>query len=77
MRDVLKFGCVSLGTRAGKQAIALHSGVRWHAELCGIGMYTPAGSPLVNFAAVSSNVTVDTYGFNDLSCKITGGLYSK
>ena len=46
-------------------------------NLCGIGMYTPAGSPLVNFAAVSSNVTVDTYGFNDLSCKITGGLYSK
>ena len=45
--------------------------------LCGVGMYTPAGSPLKNFAAVANNATVDTYGFNDLSGNITGALFGK
>ncbi|HKE23207.1 MAG TPA: hypothetical protein VKB88_12655 [Bryobacteraceae bacterium] len=42
--------------------------------LCGVGMYTPAGSPLRNFASVGITATVDTYGFNDLSGNISGSL---
>lgn len=45
--------------------------------LCGVGMYTPAGSPLKNFAAVGTDATVDTYGFNDLSGNITGSFVSE
>jgi hypothetical protein len=45
--------------------------------LCGIGMYTPAGSPLRNFALVGPTAKVDTYGFNDLSGNITGSLFSE
>ena len=45
--------------------------------LCGVGMYTPAGSPLKNIAAVGTNATVDTYGFNDLSGNITGSFVSE
>jgi hypothetical protein len=45
--------------------------------MCGIGMYTPAGSPLKNFASLGKNAIVENYGFNDLSGNITGGLVSK
>jgi hypothetical protein len=54
--------------------MALHGGRLF---LCGIGMYTPAGSPLKSFAMVGTNATVDTYGFNDLSGNIAGGFLSK
>lgn len=43
-----------------------------NAILCGIGMFTPAGSPMKNFALLVNGAKVDTYGFNDLSGNITG-----
>ena len=42
--------------------------------ICGVGMYTPAGSPIKNFAVLSKGAVVDTYGFNDLSGNITGAF---
>jgi hypothetical protein len=39
---------------------------------CGLGMYTPAGSPLKHFVALANQAAVDTYGFNDLSGNIAG-----
>jgi hypothetical protein len=41
-------------------------------QLSGIGMYTPAGSPLIHFIALWNNAGVDMYGFNDLSGNISG-----
>jgi hypothetical protein len=38
----------------------------------GVGMYTPAGSPLKNFAVLGGNAKAETYGFTDLSGNITG-----
>jgi hypothetical protein len=38
--------------------------------LCGIGMYTPAGSLLKNFVTTANGATVESYGFNDLSGNI-------
>jgi hypothetical protein len=43
--------------------------------ICGVGMYTPAGSPLRNFALLANGAEVDTYGFNDLSGNITGAAF--
>jgi hypothetical protein len=43
-----------------------------HLVLCGIGMYTPAGSPLRNFAVLANGATVQSWGFNDLSGNISG-----
>jgi len=43
--------------------------------LCGVGMFTPAGAPLRNFALLVNNAKVDTYGFNDLSGNITGAAF--
>jgi hypothetical protein len=43
--------------------------------LCGIGMYTPAGSPLENFAAMAKGATVQSWGFNDLSGNIKGSTF--
>jgi len=40
--------------------------------ICGVGMFTPAGAPLRNFALLVNSAEVDTYGFNDLSGNITG-----
>ena len=40
-----------------------------------IGMYTPAGSPLGNFAVLWNAVSVQMEGFNDLSGNITGPLF--
>jgi hypothetical protein len=40
--------------------------------LCGVGMYTPPGSPVTNFAAVANAATIEVYGFNDLSGNIKG-----
>jgi hypothetical protein len=45
--------------------------------LCGLGMYTPAGSPLQHFAVLANGATVDTYGFNDLSGNIKGARFGK
>jgi hypothetical protein len=42
------------------------------AVLCGIGMYTPAGSPLRNFAEMANGAIVQSWGFNDLSGNISG-----
>lgn len=39
--------------------------------LCGVGMFTPAGAPMKNFATLANNARVDTYGFNDLSGNIS------
>jgi hypothetical protein len=44
-------------------------------KVTGVGMYTPAGSPLIHFAACWSNTTVDVLGFNDLSGNVSGSLY--
>jgi Pectate lyase superfamily protein len=44
-------------------------------HMSGIGMYTPGGSPLANFAVLANNVNVVLIGFNDLSANITSGLY--
>jgi hypothetical protein len=43
--------------------------------VCGVGMFTPAGSPLRNFAQLGIGAVVETYGFNDLSGNITGQLF--
>jgi hypothetical protein len=43
--------------------------------LCGVGMFTPAGAPLKNFALMANSAKVDTYGFNDLSGNITGAAF--
>jgi len=40
--------------------------------ICGVGMFTPAGAPLQNFALLAKTAIVETYGFNDLSGNITG-----
>jgi hypothetical protein len=40
-------------------------------------MYTPAGSPLKNFAMVGPKAAVDNYGFNNLSGAITDGLLGR
>ncbi len=40
--------------------------------LCGVGMYTPAGSPLHNFAVLKNGATAQSWGFNDLSGNISG-----
>ncbi len=43
--------------------------------ICGVGMYTPAGSPVKNFALLMNSAKVDSYGFNDLSGNITGAAF--
>ncbi len=43
-------------------------------QLSGIGMYTPAGSPLAHFAVLWNNAVVAMYGFDDLSGNISGPL---
>jgi hypothetical protein len=43
-----------------------------HLVLCGIGMFTPAGSPLRNFAILTNGAAVQSWGFNDLSGSISG-----
>jgi hypothetical protein len=40
--------------------------------ICGVGMFTPAGAPLRNFALLANGASVEEYGFNDLSGNITG-----
>jgi len=40
--------------------------------LCGIGMFTPHGSPLENFAVLKNGAVVQNWGFNDLSGNISG-----
>jgi hypothetical protein len=39
--------------------------------LCGVGMYTPSGSPMQHFATLANNATIDSWGFSDLSGNIT------
>jgi hypothetical protein len=43
--------------------------------ICGVGMYTPAGSPMRNFALLVNSATLNAYGFNDLSGNITGTAF--
>ncbi len=45
--------------------------------LFGLGMYTPAASPLTNFATVASSASVETFGFHDLSGNIRGVRFGK
>jgi hypothetical protein len=40
--------------------------------ISGVGMFTPPGAPLRNFAVLANSAVVQTYGFNDLSGNITG-----
>jgi hypothetical protein len=44
-------------------------------QLSGIGMYTPAGSPLAHFAMLWNNAVAAMYGFDDLSGNISGSLW--
>jgi hypothetical protein len=46
-----------------------------HLVVFGVGMFTPPGSPIRNFAFMLNNAKVDTYGFNDLSGNITGAAF--
>ncbi len=41
----------------------------------GVGMFTPPGAPMKNFAMLANNAQVATYGFNDLSANITGAQF--
>jgi len=41
----------------------------------GVGMFTPPGAPMKNFALLANNAQVATYGFNDLSGNITGAQF--
>jgi len=43
-------------------------------QMSGIGMYTPSGSPLINFCVLWNDATVDVYGFNDLSNNISSSV---
>jgi len=45
--------------------------------LCGVGMFTPAGSPLTNFAVLANGAQVDSYGFDDLSGNIKGSRFGQ
>jgi len=40
-----------------------------------IGMYTPTGSPLTNFAVLENAVSVELHGFHDASGNIRGGIF--
>lgn len=53
------------------QFITASGGTVW---LSGIGMFTPSGSPLTNFAVVSGAVNLNIFGFYDLSGNISGAL---
>lgn len=53
--------------------ISIQGGKAW---ITGIGMYTPAGSPLQHFAVWWNSATVDLSGFYDLSGNITGAICS-
>ena len=43
-------------------------------QLSGIGMFTPAGSPLAHFAELWNAATVEMDGINDLSGNISGSF---
>ena len=45
--------------------------------MSGIGMYTPAGSPLTHFAMQWNGGTVEASGFYDLSGNITGSTFGR
>jgi hypothetical protein len=60
-------------SQSGPSRFIMQSG--GHLILCGIGMYTPAGSPMKYFAQIAYAAKVDTYGFNDLSGNVSGGVY--
>jgi hypothetical protein len=45
------------------------------AYMMGIGMFTPRDSPLTDFAVLENAVSVDMYGFTDLSGNIAGPLF--
>jgi hypothetical protein len=49
--------------------LSVQGGYVW---VCGVGMYTPAGSPLTHFAVIQNSGDVDIIGFRDLSGNITG-----
>lgn len=48
-----------------------------HVVLCGIGMYTPSGSPIRNFAVAAGGASVENWGFNDLSANILGPMVGR
>jgi len=56
-------------TNGPTQFLSAWGGKIW---MCGIGMYTPAGSPMKYFAVLWNSATVDMYGFYDLSGNISG-----
>ena len=45
--------------------------------LCGIGMFSPAGSPLTNFAVLANGAQADSYGLADLSGNLKGAWLGK
>jgi hypothetical protein len=56
------------------ELLAVQGGYVW---ICGVGMYTPAGSPLKHFAVVQNGGIVEMTGFHDLSNNIAGSLVSQ
>jgi hypothetical protein len=44
-------------------------------QLSGVGMYTPAGSPMAHFAMCWNNAVVVLYGFDDLSANLSGAIW--
>jgi hypothetical protein len=42
--------------------------------LCGVGMYTPTGSPVLHFAVAANGAWIENWGFYDLSGNISGSL---
>jgi hypothetical protein len=56
------------------QFLSVRGGKVW---MSGIGMYTPAGSPLRHFALLWNSATIDMNGFYDLSGNISGTLWSQ
>jgi len=51
--------------------LSVQGGYVW---ICGVGMYTPAGSPLSHFAVAQNGGVVEMVGFHDLSNNIAGSL---
>jgi len=43
-------------------------------QMSGVGMYSPAGSPMTHFATLWNNAVVEMFGFDDLSGNISGSI---
>jgi hypothetical protein len=54
--------------------LSVQGGYVW---MCGVGMYTPSGSPLAHFAVAQNGGVVEMVGFHDLSNNISGSLVGR